>query len=69
MMQLDEQFIQQVKTKYVWKWVAVKNGRVLAAGAFHEDLYRKLAAKELDGAYIFYCPTEEQKKYGFLFRL
>lgn len=68
MIEMDEKFVDQVKAKYVGKWIAIKSGKVLAASAFHEDIYRKLSPRQLDGAYVFYSPTEEQKKYGFLFR-
>ena len=68
MIELDENFVEQAKAKYVGKWVAVKSGKVLAASAFHEDIHKKLKLGELDGTYIFYSPTEEQKKHGFLFR-
>lgn len=68
MIELDEKFIEEVKAKHVGKWIAIKGEKVLAVSVFHEDIYRKLRPAELDGAYIFYSPTEEQKKYGFLFR-
>jgi len=30
-------------------------------------LYRELRKKSIDDVYVFYSPTEEEKKYGFLF--
>jgi len=69
MIKLDEKFIEQVKAKYVGKWIAIKGGKVLATSVFHEDIYKRLTLKEIDGAYILYSPTEEQKKCGFLFRV
>jgi len=67
MLEFDERLVEQAKSKHVGKWIAIKGGKVLATSVFHEEIYKRLRPKELDGAYIFYSPTEEQKKVGFLF--
>jgi len=67
MVELDEKFVENLKAKYVGRWIAVKGNRLLTTAEFHEDIYRQLTQEEVDEAYIFYSPTEEQKKYGFLF--
>jgi len=51
----------------VGKWIGLKDGDVVAISDTHEDLYRELRKKSIDDVYVFYSPTEEEKKYGFLF--
>lgn len=69
MIEVNEQLVEELKTEYKGKWIAVKGRRLLATAEFHEDIYRQLSPEELHQAYIFYSPTDEQKKYGFLFRV
>jgi len=64
---VEAEFIEKVKSGYVGKWIGVKNGEVMAVSETHEGLYKILRKKSLDGAYIFYSPTEKEKRYGFLF--
>jgi len=58
---------EKVKREHVGKWIGIKNGDVVAVSETHEDLYRELKKKGVDGVYVFYSPTEKEKKYGFLF--
>ena len=63
----EAEFIEKVKSEYAGRWVGVKNGEVVAVSETHEGLYKILREKSLNGVYIFYSPTEEEKRYGFLF--
>jgi len=58
---------KKVKRKYVGKWIGLKDGSVVAVSDTHEDLYKELRKKGVDEVYVFYSPTEKEKKYGFLF--
>lgn len=40
------------------KWVALKNGRVIAANATPDGLYRDLHARQIQGATILRVPGE-----------
>lgn len=58
---------EKVKREHVGKWIVLKNSDVVAVSETREDLYRELKKKGVDGVYVFYSPTEKEKKYGFLF--
>jgi len=68
MLEIDEKLVEQAKMKYVGKWIAIKDGKILAASEFHENIYKKLRPAQLDGAYIFYSPTEEKRSMAFFSR-
>jgi len=59
--------IQELKSKYVGQWISVKEGELIATSKSHEELYGTLKDKKISGAYVFYSPTESEKRYGFLF--
>ena len=61
------ELVEKVKREYVGKWIGVKDGNVVLVSDTHEDLYRELKRKGVNGVYVFYSPTEEEKSYGFLF--
>lgn len=61
------ELIEKVKREHVGKWIGLKNGGVVVVSGTHEDLYRELKKKGVDGVYVFYSSTEKEKKYGFLF--
>ncbi|MFQ6094768.1 MAG: DUF5678 domain-containing protein [Candidatus Bathyarchaeia archaeon] len=61
------ELVEKAKREHIGKWIGLKHTEVVAVSDTHEDLYRLLRKKGIDGAYVFYSPTEEQKKYGFLF--
>jgi len=56
-----------IKKKFAGKWVGVKGREVVAVSDSHEELLRKVKRKGLDEVYIFYVPTEKEKKYEFMF--
>jgi hypothetical protein len=61
------ELVEKVKREYVGKWIGLKDGSVVAISDTHEDLYKDLRKKGIDEVYVFYSPTEREKKYGFLF--
>ena len=67
MEETEIKFIEEVKRKYVGKWIAIKGKDVIAVCDTHEEVYKKLKEKNVNEAYVVYSPTEEEKKYGFLF--
>ncbi|OYT46512.1 hypothetical protein B6U84_00280 [Candidatus Bathyarchaeota archaeon ex4484_40] len=63
----EAEFIEKVKREHVGKWIGIKKGEVVAVSNTHEEIYKILKEKDLDKVYVFYSPTEEEKRYGFLF--
>lgn len=59
--------VEKDKREHIGKWIGLKDGYVVGVSDTHEDLYRELRNKGVDGVYVFYSPTEKEKKYGFLF--
>lgn len=64
---MDMKLIERLKAEYVGQWIGLKDDRLVATSDSHRELYKLLKEKSINGAYIFYSPTEEQKRYGFLF--
>ena len=65
--ELREEFVEEVKREYVGKWVGLRGKDVVVVSDSHDEVYRELKKKKLDGVYVFYSPTEKEKRYGFLF--
>lgn len=65
--EIDIGFLEEIKKKYVGKWIAVRGKVVVAFSDTHEELLKKLKEKSIDNVYIMYSPTEEEKEYEFLF--
>ena len=63
----ESRFIEEVKRKYVGKWVGAKGKEVVAVFDSHEELIKKLKEKWLDDVYVFYSPSPKEKEYEFLF--
>jgi len=63
----EEVFKVEVRKKFAGKWIAVKEGRVVTVSDSHDEIMREIKQKGLDGIYVFYSPTEKEKKYEFLF--
>ncbi|MDI6904402.1 MAG: DUF5678 domain-containing protein [Candidatus Bathyarchaeia archaeon] len=53
--------------KFAGKWIAVKDGRVVAVSDSHDVIMKEIKQKGLDDIYVFYSPTEKEKRYKFLF--
>jgi hypothetical protein len=66
-MTVEQQRIQELKVKYVGQWISVKDSKLIATSERYEELYDTLKEKNISGAYVFYSPTESEKRYGFLF--
>jgi len=63
----EAELLEAVKRRYVGKWIAVKDRDVLVVTDSHDEILRELKKKNVDAVYVFYSPTEDEKKYGFLF--
>ncbi|MFB0522821.1 MAG: DUF5678 domain-containing protein [Candidatus Bathyarchaeia archaeon] len=63
----DAELIEKVKEEYIGKWIGLKGKEVVAVSDTHEEIYKQLKEKAMSDVYVFYSPTEEEKKYGFLF--
>ena len=60
-------FLETVKRQHLGKWIGVKGTDVLVVSDSHDEALRELRKRNVDGAYVFYSPTETEKQYGFLF--
>ena len=63
------ELVDRVKRKYVGKWIGLKDGKVVVVSDTYEGVYQELRRRGIDGVYVFYSPTEEEKRYGFLFKV
>jgi len=61
--------IEKLKSEHVGEWIGVKDEELVTTSESHRELYKKLKEKKISGVYIFYSPTEKEKKYGFLFSI
>lgn len=60
--------IEKIKMEYIGRWIGVKDDELVAVSESHRELYKQLKEKDISGVYVFYSPTEKEKKYGFLFK-
>jgi len=60
-------FLEMVKRSHIGKWIGLKETDVLVVSDSHDEVLRELRKRNVDGAYVFYSPTEMEKQYGFLF--
>jgi len=58
---------EQIKRKYLGKWIGLRETDVLVICDTHDEVLRELRKRDVDGAYVFYSPTEEERRYAFLF--
>jgi hypothetical protein len=65
---VEQQMIQELKAKYVGQWISVKDGELIETSERHEELYDTLKEKNISGAYVFYSPTESEKRYVGLYQ-
>ncbi len=63
----ETNLFENARRKYVGKWIGLKGKDVLLVSDSHDELLRELRNKNLDGVYVFYSPTDSDKKYDFLF--
>ena len=66
--EIETRFIEKIKKEHIGKWIGTKGNDVVAISDTHEDIYKQLKKKGVDGVYVFYSPTEKEKEYDFLFR-
>ncbi len=62
-------FLENIKRKHLGKWIGVRENDVLFVSDSHDEALRELGKRKVDGAYVFYSPTETEKQYGFLFQV
>ncbi len=58
----EADFLEIVKRKYVGKWIGTKDGDVLVVSDSQEEILRELRKKDMNGIYVFYSPTDDEKK-------
>lgn len=63
----EPELIERVKSQHVGKWIGLKGTHIVTVSDTHEEVLAKLKKEGIDGVYVFYSPTEEEKQYGFLF--
>jgi hypothetical protein len=63
----DTALLETVKRRYIGKWIVLKGSDVLLVSDNHDEVMRELRHRNIDGAYVFYSPTETEKQYSFLF--
>ena len=65
-MEAEEAF-EEVRNKFAGKWIALKEGKVVAVSDSHDEIMKTIKQKGLDGIYVFYSPTEKREKIRVLF--
>lgn len=63
----EKHLIEKIKSEHVGKLIGLKDNELVATSENHRDMYKILIEKGLSGVYVFYSPTEKEKRYGFLF--
>jgi len=61
------ELVEKVKKEYVGRWIGLRGRDVVAVSDTHDEIFRQLKEKGVSDVYVFYSPSEEEKKYGFLF--
>lgn len=64
---MEKRLIEKIKSENAGRWIGIKEDKLVATSENHRDIYRVLKEKSLSGVYVFYSPTEKEKRYGFLF--
>ena len=59
--------IEKIKEKYIGRWIGIKDEELVAVSESHRELYKRLKKEGISGVYVFYSPTEEERRYVFLF--
>lgn len=61
------EMVEKAKREHVGKWIGLRGKDVVIVSDTHDEIYRQLKEKSVSDVYVFYSPTDEEKKYGFLF--
>ncbi|MCD6231789.1 hypothetical protein J7K28_04070 [Candidatus Aerophobetes bacterium] len=64
---MEDKIIEKIKSENVGRWIGIKKGKIVTTSENHRDIYKVLKERNLSGVYVFYSPTEKEKRYGFLF--
>lgn len=63
----EVEHVERVKAEHVGKWIGLRGKDVVVVSDTHDEIYKELKEKGMSDVYVFYSPTEKEKKYGFLF--
>ena len=55
-----------LQKKYVGKWIAILNDEVVAEAKKHQDIYKLLETKNINGVRILYCPSPDEQEVALL---
>ncbi len=61
------ELVEKVKKEHIGSWIGLRGEDVVVVSDTHDEVYRQLKERGISDVYVFYSPTEEEKKYGFLF--
>ncbi|RLE15022.1 hypothetical protein DRI96_00600 [Candidatus Aerophobetes bacterium] len=64
---MEDKIVKKIKSENVGRWIGIKEGKIVTTSENHRDIYKVLKERNLSGVYVFYSPTEKEKRYGFLF--
>jgi len=68
-MEKEAIIIEKTKKQNLGKWIAIKDKKTISTSESFNEVMKKLKEKNIVGAYVFYSPRPEEKKYGYLFVL
>jgi hypothetical protein len=61
----EQEFVEEIKRRYVGKWIGAKGKEVVAVFDSHEELIKEIKKKGLDNVYVFYSPSGPYFYFGF----
>lgn len=62
---MDE--VEKIKEQNVGNWIAIKDKKVVATSRTFREVMRRVRERKIKDITVVYSPTEEEKKYGYLF--
>lgn len=66
-MEKKEIFLEKIKKENVGKWIAIRDTEVVATSRTFREVMRIVKEMGIKDITVVYSPTEEEKKYGYLF--
>lgn len=61
----EQEFVEEIKRRYMGKWIGVMGRRVVAVLDSHEELIEELKRRGLDNVYVFYSPSPRKRSTSF----
>lgn len=55
--------LEKIKNRYVGKWIALSDGKVVAVNSDYHELHNDLKEKNFKEIYVVYSPSPEDKRY------